>query len=72
MMAIRNTFFIAGYGPLQRSHQGHHKKIAGYGAGFEPLQRSQQGDHHEEHNFHRRLWTFSVLIKETIMRLQDL
>ena len=22
MIAVRNTFFIAGYGPLQRSHQG--------------------------------------------------
>ena len=39
LMAIRNTFFIAGYGPLQRSHQGDHHEIAGYG----PLQSSHQG-----------------------------
>ena len=26
-MAVRNTFFIAGYGPLQRSHQGDHQEI---------------------------------------------
>ena len=39
LMAVRNTFFIAGYGPLQRSHQGDHHEIAGYG----PLQSSHQG-----------------------------
>ena len=46
-MAVRNTFFISGYGPLRRSHQGGHHEIAGYGAGYEPLQQSHQGDHHE-------------------------
>ena len=30
----------AGYGPLQRSHQEDHHKIAGYG----PLQSSNQGN----------------------------
>ena len=44
---VRNTFFIAGYGPFQCSHQGDHKEIAGYGAGYGPLQCSHQGDHHE-------------------------
>ena len=39
--------FIAGYGPLQRSHQGDHQEIAGYGAGYGPLQRSHRKDHHE-------------------------
>ena len=42
-MAVRNTFFIAGYGSLQSSYQGDHQEIAGYG----PLQRSHQGDHNE-------------------------
>ena len=46
-MAIGNTFFGKGYGPLQRCHQGDHQEIAGYGAGYGPLQRSHQGDHHE-------------------------
>ena len=41
-MAIRNTFFIAGYGPLQRSHQVDHQDIGGYGAGYGPLQRSHR------------------------------
>ena len=55
MMAVRNTFFIAGshqgdypeiagfsagYGPPQRSHHGDHQEIAGYGAVYGPLQRS--------------------------------
>ena len=31
---------IAGYGPLQSSHQGDHHEIAGYGAGYGPLQHS--------------------------------
>ena len=39
-MVIRNTLFIAGYGPLQRSHQVDHQDIVGYGAGYGPLQRS--------------------------------
>ena len=39
--------FIAGYGPLQSSHQGDHQEIAGYGAGYGPLQHSHRGDHHE-------------------------
>ena len=47
LMAGRNTFFIAGYGPCQRSHQGDHQEIAGYGAGYGPIQRFYQGDHHE-------------------------
>ena len=47
LMAVRNTLFIAGHGPLQRSHQGDHQEIACYGAGYGPLQRSHQGDHHE-------------------------
>ena len=47
MMAIRNTFFITGYVPLQSSHQGDHQEIAGYGAGYGPLWRSHEGDHHE-------------------------
>ena len=34
---------IAGYGPLQSSHQGYHQEIEGYGAGYGPLQRSHQG-----------------------------
>ena len=46
-MAVRNTLFIAGYGPRQRSHQGDHQEIAGYGAGYGPIQRFHQGDHHE-------------------------
>ena len=33
---------IAGYGPLQSSHQGDHKEIAGYGACLGPLQSSHQ------------------------------
>ena len=43
-MAVWNTFFhkeIAGYGPLQSSHQGDGQEIVGYGAGYGPLQRSQ-------------------------------
>ena len=36
-MAVRNTFFLAGYGPLQRSHQGDKQEIAGYGAGYGPF-----------------------------------
>ena len=47
MVAVRNIFFIAGYGPLQNSHQGGHQEVAGYGKGYGPLQRSHQGDHHE-------------------------
>ena len=31
----------------QRSHQGDHHEIIGYGAGYGPLQRFHQGDHHE-------------------------
>ena len=49
-MAVRNTFLhqeIAGFGFLQRFHQGDHHEIAGYCAGYGPLQRSHQGDHHE-------------------------
>ena len=46
-MAIGNTFFGKGYGPLQRCHQGDHQEIAGYGACYVPLQRSHQGDHRE-------------------------
>ena len=49
-MAFRNTFFhqqIAGYRPIQSSHQGDQQEIAGYGTGFGPLQRSHQGDYHE-------------------------
>ena len=46
-MAVRNTFFIVGYGPLQRSHQGDHREIEGYGACYGPLQRSHRGDHYE-------------------------
>ena len=40
LMAVRNTFFhqeIAGYAPLQSSHQGDHQEIAGYGEGNWPL-----------------------------------
>ena len=44
-MAVRNTFFIAGYEPLQRFHQGDHLEISGYGADYWPLQRSHRGDH---------------------------
>ena len=47
VMAVRNTVFIAGYGPLQHSHQGDRQEIAGYGAGYGLLQRSHQGDHQE-------------------------
>ena len=43
----KEEIFIAGYGPLQSSHQGDHQKIAGYCAGYGPLQRSHQGVHHE-------------------------
>ena len=50
-MAVRNTFFIAGYGPLQRSHQG---------------------DHQEIQVMVQVMGLFSVLIEETIMRLQGL
>ena len=46
-MAVRNTFFIAGYEPLQRSHQGDHLEISGYGAGYWPLKRYHRGDHQE-------------------------
>ena len=34
--------FNSGYGFLQRSHQGDHQEIAGYGAGYGPIQRSHQ------------------------------
>ena len=47
LMAVRNTFSIACYGPLQSSHQGDHQEVSGYCTGFEPLQRSHQGDHHD-------------------------
>ena len=47
MVAVRNIFFIAGYGPLQNSHQGGHQEVACYGKGYGPLQRSHQEDHHE-------------------------
>ena len=46
-MAGRNTFFIAGYGPLQLSHQGGHQEIVGYGASYGPLQRCHRGDNQE-------------------------
>ena len=42
-----DTRYGAGYGPLQRFHQGDHHEIVSYGAGYGPLQRSHQGDHHE-------------------------
>ena len=42
LMAVRNIFFMAGYGPLQSSHQGDHQAIAGYGAGYGPLWCSHQ------------------------------
>ena len=38
---------IAGYGPLQSSHQGVHQEIAVYSVGYEPLQSSHPEDHHE-------------------------
>ena len=46
-MAVMITFFIAGYGPHQSSHQVDHQETAGYGAGYEPLPHSHQGDQYE-------------------------
>ena len=47
MMAVMSSFFIAGYGPHQSSHQGDHQETAGYGAGYEPFQISHQGDQYD-------------------------
>ena len=58
-MVVRNTFFIAGYGPLQSSHQRDHQEIACYGPGYGPLQNSHHGDHHEIAGYGRGIlkWT---------------
>ena len=63
-MAVRNTFFIAGYGPLQSSHQGDHQEIAEYGAGYGPLQRSHRGDHHNIAGYGPLYQGYRVLIDQ--------
>ena len=62
--------FHCRFGPLQRSHQGDHREIAGYGAGYGTLQLSHRGDNQEIQVMVQVMGLFSILIKETIRRLQ--